>query len=205
MRRIGVATHNEIISGDVIVGGRIGNVIDEPYRSYDYDPQMFKKVSLGKKFNSFLMNGEILRYDRYSGRLRRTKDLPLHIPFGSVVFIYGIGEDTYKPDSKKQMQNKFDRGHDDKQFKFRLRCSLGRFELEGDGELGLANYIINPISGGKEITSFPEGFITLRNPKIVSVSKKLKYMNATTLIATKYFDIGEIRFDISWMSPFLHY
>ena len=91
MRRIGVATHNEIISGDVIVGGRIGNVIDEPYRSYDYDPQMFKKVSLGKKFNSFLMNGEILRYDRYSGRLRRTKDLPLHIPFGSVVFIYGIG------------------------------------------------------------------------------------------------------------------
>jgi hypothetical protein len=56
--------------------------------------------------------------------------------------------------------------------------------------------LINPVSGKKEITSFPEGFMTLRNPKILSVSKKLKYVNTTPSKTTKYFDIGRFRFDI---------
>lgn len=196
MRRIGIVTRNEIISGDVIVGNRIRNAIDEPFRSYGYEPEKWKKNSLGKKFQSFLMKGEILRYDRYSGALQRTKDKPLHIPFGFIVFFYGIGQDNYIPDTKKQMQSKFDKGFDDKLFKFRIRCSLGRFELEGDCELSMTNYIINPITGTKEITSFPEGFLTLKNPNILSIHKKLKYANTAHSISTKYFDLGGSFFDI---------
>ena len=101
MRRIGVVTRNEIISGDVLVGNRIRNAIDEPYRSYGYEPEEWKKIGSNKKFQSFKMKGEILRYDRYSATLQRTKDKALYIPFGFIVFIYGIGNDNYVPDINK--------------------------------------------------------------------------------------------------------
>ncbi|MBU1564988.1 MAG: hypothetical protein KJ630_05085 [Proteobacteria bacterium] len=196
MRRIGVVTRNEIISGDVIVGSRIGNIFDEPFRSYGYEVDEFKKVGLRKKFQSFLMRGEILRYDRYSGTLRRTKDAVLNIPFGFINFIYGIGEDIYGPDLAKQRQKKYDKGLEDKLFRFRLKCSLGRFELEGDCELSFGNYLVNPRTGKKEITSFHEGFMTLKNPKIISVNKKLKYANTANSICSKYFVLCGTRFDI---------
>lgn len=51
------------------------------------------------------MKGEILRYDRYFATRQRTKDKALHISFGFIVFIYGIGNDNYVPDINKQRQN----------------------------------------------------------------------------------------------------
>ena len=142
------------------------------------------------------MKGEILRYVRYSGTLHRTRDTALHIPFGFIVFIYGIGDDNYVPDIKKQRQKKFDKGFTDKLFRFRLRCSVGRFELEGDCELSNANYLLNPTTGKKEIVNFPEEFATLQNPRILSVHKKLRSDNATAATVTRYFDLGGTTFDI---------
>ncbi len=196
MRRICVVSRNEIISGDVELGNIIRNSIEEPFRTYGYSPEEFKKKSLGKKFQSFLMKGDILRYDRYSGNLRTAKNKSLNIPFGTIVFLYGIGKDEYRPDVSKQLQSKYDKGSEGNIFRFKLNCSLGRFELEGDSELGLANYIINPKTGRKEITSFKEGFLTLKNPRILSANTKLKYINEKTSICSKYFEISGIRFDI---------
>jgi len=34
---------------------------------------------------------------------------------------------------------------------------------------------------------FPEGFMTLKKPKILSTTKKLLYINASTQVATKIF------------------
>ena len=81
-------------------------------------------------------------------------------------------------------------------FKIRLKCSLGRFELEGDCELSPANYLVNPQTSRKEITSFKEVFLTLKKPKILSANKKLKYANTANSICLKFFHIGDIRFDI---------
>ena len=196
MSRICVVTRNEIISGDVNIGNKIGNIIDEPFRTYGYGPEEFKKISLGKKFQSFLMDGEIIRYDRYSGHIRATRNTPLNIPFGSIVFIYGVGEDLYVTNKTKQVQYQMAKGLDELIFKFRLKCSLGRFEIEGDCELGPANYLTNPTTGKKEIISFKDGFMTLKNPKILSANKKIKYSSITDAFCSKYFEIAGIRFDV---------